>query len=175
MPDNHHIPLVSFLFNCNLEKAESSLHHIHPAKMKGGLEGVICQWIFIEHPLCTLLQALGMLQAENEKVLFSKKLLLGVPEYESAEIIQSNNPNCQGVITQLPRPRGWQILLRAAASMNWASCLPDQCSFCHPTLSLISLTVFMDHLLWTQPGRPRRSKHKAGSGFQNLSDLSLNM
>ena len=50
---NNHIPLVSFPFNCNLEKAESSLHHIHPAKMKGRFEGVICQWIFIEHPLCT--------------------------------------------------------------------------------------------------------------------------
>lgn len=116
-----------------------------------------------------LLQAPGMLQAENEKVLFSKKLLLEVPEYESAEIIQSNNPNCQGA----PRPRERQILLRAAASMNWASCLPDQCSFCHPTLPLISLTVFMDHLLQTQPGRPRRSKHKAGSGFQNLTLRSV--
>ena len=49
----HHAPLVRFLFISHLEKAASSLHHTHPAKMKGGFEGVICQWVFIEYPLCT--------------------------------------------------------------------------------------------------------------------------
>ena len=106
-----------------------------------------------------------MLQAENGKVLFSKKLLLGVPEYESAEIIQSNNPNRQGA----PRPREWQILLRAAPAWPGSPDLQTSLLSATPQPHSSVSRVFMHHLLWTQPGRPRRSKHKAGSGFQNLT------